>query len=36
VATCVVERAKPRCAEARMTAEVEVSAAKPCGVWMSL
>ena len=30
-ATCVVDRAKPRCAEVRMTAVEAVSAAKPCG-----
>ena len=36
VATCVVESAKPRCEEARMIAALLVSAAKPCGVWISL
>src|SRR5690348_5894357 len=29
--TCVVDRAKPRCDEARMTAVEADSAAKPCG-----
>ena len=34
--TCVVESANPRCAEVRMTAAALVSAAKPCGVWISV
>src|SRR6185312_861110 len=36
VATCVVESAKPRLAEVRISAALAVSAAKPCGVWISL
>jgi hypothetical protein len=36
VATWVVDSAKPRWDEARMTVAALVSAAKPCGVWMSL
>ena len=36
VATWVVDSAKPRCDEARMTVAALVSAAKPCGVWISL
>ena len=36
VATWVVDRGKPRCDEARITAALLVSAAKPCGVWISL
>ena len=36
VATWVVDSAKPRCDDARMTVAALVSAAKPCGVWISL
>src|SRR3954447_13551818 len=35
-ATWVVDRANPRCAELRITAALAVSAAKPCGLSMSL
>ncbi|CAM5323992.1 hypothetical protein SALBM311S_10080 [Streptomyces alboniger] len=35
-ATWVVDRAKPRWAEVRMTVVEAVSAAKPCGDWISV